>query len=274
MERATKQRLVGGIVLLLGAAVLLPIVLDGSGVPLTVPPMPEPPKVATVEAISPKLDAAVAAANQSVDASHEPAGAEEPVISTEEGEVAPDAAAAAVESPAVATIAPAVTAPTAAKPVVKADDQAKKLAEKIAADKALQAKAAQEKLAQEKAKQEKLAQEKAKQQAAAEKMAAEKAAQEKAAHAKAAASKAEKPSADLPSAWVVQVASLSSRDKADELVKKLRQKGYRATVQSQGSAWRVWVGPELRREVAESIKAKLAADGELKLSGWIQAYHP
>jgi len=73
---------------------------------------------------------------------------------------------------------------------------------------------------------------------------------------------------------VVQVASLSAKEKADELVARLRSKGYRATAVYQTSMWKVVVGPELRKEVAESIKQRLAADPELKLSGWVQAWKP
>ena len=45
MEKAIKQRLVGGLVLIAGAALFLPMVLDGSGSDLVVPPMPQPPKI-------------------------------------------------------------------------------------------------------------------------------------------------------------------------------------------------------------------------------------
>lgn len=257
MEKAVKQRLLGGVVLVAGAALFLPMLLDGSGAPLTVPPMPAAPPVPAVEAVAPKLDEQVQAADQAVDAAH--------------------AAPADVEQD-VAADAAAVTEP--AKPVVdaKLQAQARLEDEKVAA----QAKAAQAKLVQEKAAQEKLAQAKA---AAQEKAAQDKAAQEKAAKAAAAQKQSQttaaakpaeaKPAAvALPEAWVVQVASLSSRDKADELVKKLRQKNYRAVVHQQGSVWKVVVGPELRKEVAESIKSRLAADADLKLNGWVQAYKP
>lgn len=262
MEKAVKQRLLGGVVLVAGAALFLPMLLDGSGAPLTVPPMPAAPPVPAVEAVAPKLDEQVQAADQAVDAAH--------------------AAPADVEQD-VAADAAAVTEP--AKPVVdaKLQAQARLEDEKVAA----QAKAAQAKLVQEKAAQEKLAQAKAaaQEKAAQDKAAQEKAAQEKAAKAAAAQKQSQtaaaakpaeaKPAAvALPEAWVVQVASLSSRDKADELVKKLRQKNYRAVVHQQGSVWKVVVGPELRKEVAESIKSRLAADADLKLNGWVQAYKP
>ncbi|HEX6591385.1 MAG TPA: SPOR domain-containing protein [Moraxellaceae bacterium] len=261
MEKAVKQRLLGGVVLVAGAALFLPMLLDGSGAPLTVPPMPAAPAVPAVEAVAPKLEEQVQAADQAVDAAHAaPADAGHDVGQ----DVAADAAA--------------VTEP--AKPVVDAKLQAQgKLEdEKVAAQaKAAQAKLVQEKAAQEKAAQEKLAQAKA---AAQEKAAQEKAAKAAAAQKQAQAGTAAKPAeakpaaVALPEAWVVQVASLSSRDKADELAKKLRQKNYRAVVHQQGSVWKVVVGPELRKEVAESIKSRLAGDPDLKLSGWVQAYKP
>jgi cell division septation protein DedD len=174
-----------------------------------------------------------------------------------------------VNNPAAAKTA---DKPVSAPVAIDKMAEAKLAADKLAADKALSEKLASEKAAAEKAKQEKLA---------LEKQAQEKQAQE----AKAAAEKAKqvavkvesKPAAavDLPNAWVVQVASLSAKDKADSLAQRLRQKSYRATVQQQGSMWKVFVGPELRKEVADTIKVKLANDPDLKLSGsWVQAYKP
>ncbi len=254
MEKAIKQRLLGGLVLVAGAILFLPMLLDGSGAALTVPPMPAPPVVAGVEEISPNLEAAVAEAEQSVASVH--------------AEVPETDAAALVEEdvkPDIAAVAPA-TAPVPSP----AQNEASRLAE----EKAAQAKAAAAKAAAEKAAQEKLAREKAAQEAKA------KAEQEKARVTAQASQPETKPvaaapeAAALPTAWVVQVASLSTRDKADDLAQRLRQKSYRAVVQQQGGAWRVLVGPELRREVAESVKARLAADPEFKLDGWLQAYKP
>lgn len=268
MDKAVKQRLVGGLVLIAGAALFLPMLLDGSGAELVVPPVPAPPVVAGVEALQPKLEAEVVAAGQAVDEAQ--AG---PVFH----DVAPAAPAAAVvedtppdEAYHMAEAAAPVAAP-AVKPVpavVSAADTAAK--EKLAADAARLAaqKADAEKLLSDKAEKERLARLAAEQKA---KEAAE--AKLKAVAVKPAAVPA-KPAADLPQAWVVQVASLSAREKADELVARLRSKGYRATAVYQTSMWKVVVGPELRKEVAESIKQRLAADPELRLSGWVQAWKP
>lgn len=258
MEKAIKQRLLGGLVLIAGAALFLPMLLDGSGAPLAVPPMPAAPSVQGVEQVAPRLDAEVQAAEQSVNAAHEDrtfVDAAEAPVSVEE-DVSADAAATAV----------AATADKAA-------------ADKLAQDKAAQDKAAQEKaVALKKAEQQKAEQEKARlaAESARKAEAAKKAELEKkAAEARAGSAKpVAKPAATVPDAWVVQVASLSSRDKADALVSKLRQKNYRAVAHQQGAVWKVIVGPELRRDVADSIKSRLAADPELKLSGWVQAYKP
>lgn len=274
MDKAVKQRLVGGLVLIAGAALFLPMLLDGSGAELVVPPVPAPPVVAGVEALQPKLEAEVVAAGQAVDEAqagpvfHDvtPAAPEAAVVE----DTPPDEAyhmaeaAAPVAAPAVKTPAPVTAAETAAKEKLAAD-AARLAAQKAEAEKLLRDKAEKERLAR-------LAAEQKAKEAAEAKLKAV-AAKPVAAAVKPAAAPA-KPAADLPQAWVVQVASLSAREKADELVARLRSKGYRATAVYQTSMWKVVVGPELRKEVAESIKQRLAADPELRLSGWVQAWKP
>lgn len=246
MEKAIKQRLLGGLVLVAGAALFLPMLLDGSGAPLTVPPMPTPPRVPALEAVAPKLDQQVKAASESVAAAHE----SQAVAPAAEEDVAADAAAE------VAVIKPPV-------PVAAVATKSAAESQRLAAEKAASEKAVKEGAAKEKAAQEKLAREKA------EKTKAEQKVAEKLQVAAAAA----KPAA-LPDAWVVQVASLASKEKSDALVQSLRKKGYRAVAHQQGKVWKVVVGPELRREVADTIRSRLAADPELKLSGWVQPYNP
>lgn len=267
MDKAVKQRLVGGLVLIAGAALFLPMLLDGSGAELVVPPVPAPPVVAGVEALQPRLEAEVVAAGQAVDEAqagpvfHDvtPAAPEAAVVE----DTPPDEAyhmaeaAAPVAAPAVKAPAPVTAAETAAKEKLAAD-AARLAAQKAEAEKLLRDKAEKERLAR-------LAAEQKAKEAAEAKL--------KAVAAKPVAAPA-KPAADLPQAWVVQVASLSAREKADELVARLRSKGYRATAVYQTSMWKVVVGPELRKEVAESIKQRLAADPELRLSGWVQAWKP
>lgn len=334
MEKAIKQRLLGGLVLVAGAALFLPVLLDGSGAALTIPPMPKAPDVGGVEAMAPRLDQKVADADKAIDAAHAgrdeagtPPGTDAPAVPA--GDVAPDAAAMAageggrapgstsrsdgvatksaeLSRPAVAAAAagavaaavaaksamthsaaqataspsgaslPATATPaTSSKVAADAAAQARSLAaEKAAAEKAAAERAAAEKAAAARVVADKhAAEEKA---AAAKHAAAEKAAAEKQAAAqKLATQKAsDKASASAPEAWIVQVASLSSRDKAEALVQRLRHKGYPAVLHPQGGMFKVQVGPELNRAVADSIKSRMAADPELKLSGWVQAYKP
>lgn len=210
MEKAIKQRLLGGLVLVAGAALFLPILLDGSGSQLVVPPMPAAPRVPTVEAVAPGLEKQAQALDQSVAAAHA-----EPAAPAVAGEVSPDAAAVAAPAPAPA---PAPKKEQAAPvPVPRPEATPKKTMAPVAAT------------------------------AAAD---------------------------GLPQAWVVQVASLSGRDKADALVQKLHKKGFHGFVHRQGGEWKVLVGPELHKEVAETAKQRLATDPELRLNGWLQPWKP
>jgi DedD protein len=226
MEKEIKQRLLGGLVLIAGAALFLPVLLDGSGASLTVPAIPAPPQVAGVDEIAPPLEQKVEAAEAAVTEAHagrEEATAEPAAEAAGPSQVEPDAAALAGNEPAT----PTATAAAEAE----------------------------------------------RQRLAAEKLALAKAQAQKAA-AQAATAERKPTSVALPAAWVVQVASLSSREKAEALVQKLRRKNYPAVISPQGSAWKVMVGPELSREVADATRAKLAADPELKLNGWVQSYKP
>lgn len=276
MEKAIKQRLVGGLVLIAGAALFLPMLLDGAGSELVVPPMPTPPQVVGVDHVKPNLDAEVAAGVASVDEAQSAPEFHEvtpPVAESAAEDTPPDEAYALAQSPAapaqVAAAAPVVAAPS----VPDKQAQARVVAEKTAAAEAARLaaqKAEAERVAREKAEKERLARLEAEKKAQEARL---KAAQTPVA-AKPAVAATAKPAADLPQAWVVQVASLSARDKADEMVSRLRAKGFRATVVHQSGNWKVLVGPELRKEVAESIKQRLASDPELKLSGWVQAWKP
>jgi len=77
-----------------------------------------------------------------------------------------------------------------------------------------------------------------------------------------------------PRAWVLQVASFSSRKNADQLVKRLRAKKFpayqeRATV-DQKPVFRVRIGPEVDRKLAEKMLKRVAK--EFKLEGQIVRY--
>lgn len=78
-------------------------------------------------------------------------------------------------------------------------------------------------------------------------------------------------------AWVIQVASFSSAANAENLQERLREKGYKAYVRSvPGSSGkplqRVFVGPELRREVALEQKSEIEA--AFKLKALLHNYEP
>jgi len=70
------------------------------------------------------------------------------------------------------------------------------------------------------------------------------------------------------SAWVVQVASLSSKNGADKLEAKLRSKGYSAFVEPVSlkgkNLYRVRVGPELDRKRADKMAEQIRKAVDLK----------
>lgn len=80
----------------------------------------------------------------------------------------------------------------------------------------------------------------------------------------------------IPIAWVLQVASLSSRDKADELTAQLIAKDYkaysRAIRKDDAVLYRVFVGPVFEREKLASVKKDI--DRQLKVSAIIARYVP
>lgn len=259
MEKAIKQRLLGGLVLVAGAILFLPVLFDGSGAGLTIPPLPAAPEVASVEAMAPQLEQKVVEADQAIDAAH--AGREDaPAV---EGDVAPDAAAqAAGEGAPVAATAAAATAIVTAAAAARAPAPAP-AARPVPPSVPTLAKPSSPAPVPT-----------ASPRPAAPVPAKPLAAAPVQAKPVAPAVVAKPASAAVPGAWVVQVASLSSREQAQKLVQQLRGKGYPAVLNPQGDKWKVMVGPELNRAVADSIKNRLAADPELRLNGWVQAYKP
>lgn len=69
--------------------------------------------------------------------------------------------------------------------------------------------------------------------------------------------------AGLAEAWDLQLAAVSAPDGAERLRNKLVAAGYKARVAKVGAFYKVLVGPELRREDAEKLRAKLAADARV-----------
>jgi DedD protein len=76
----------------------------------------------------------------------------------------------------------------------------------------------------------------------------------------------------LPISWSVQLASLSSRDGADNLQKTLRTQGYNAYVRSADGKNRVYVGPLVDRAEAERLRDTLNRQQSLK--GFVVRFEP
>jgi DedD protein len=80
----------------------------------------------------------------------------------------------------------------------------------------------------------------------------------------------------LPVAWVIQVASLSSADAAEQLKKSLQDKGFKAYTQvvkaGSGQAVRVYVGPKLSREQADAQKREI--DRAFKVNALVTRFQP
>ena len=272
-KKRARRRLVGAIALALAAAVGLPMLLDSEPKPLAgdiAIQIPAKDKAAPLPV--PAADKAVSAAD-SVDKGEEVVEAPPPAPAAK----AP-AAVAAAKPDSVATQPPAVIAPKPepkvehkpehkeAPPAEHKDAKAEaRLAEK---EKAERAKAEHDRAEHEKA--ERLARE------AREK--AKKAAEDKPVKPKDDAARAmailegkpaekEKPAESSSQRFVLQVAALSSQEKAAEVQAKLREAGISSYTQKtstpSGELIRVRVGP-LNKEDAEKVRAKL---GRLGLSG-------
>lgn len=69
-------------------------------------------------------------------------------------------------------------------------------------------------------------------------------------------------------AWVVQLGSFSSEEKAEMLNQKLRKAGFKAFVeplkQNNGVLYRVRIGPELKRSDADAINDRLKKDMQIE----------
>lgn len=85
---------------------------------------------------------------------------------------------------------------------------------------------------------------------------------------------AEKSDVKKPTGWVVQVGSFADKDNAEKTLAKLRLNGYDSFVEEvrvgSKSLYRVRVGPEVKKERAESLNTQIA--NSLKLKGQVQRY--
>jgi DedD protein len=276
-KKRARRRLVGAIALALAAAVGLPMLLDSEPKPLAgdiAIQIPAKDKAAPLPVPAPNK--AVSAA-ESVDKDEEVVDAPPPAPAAK----AP-AAVAAAKPESVAAQPPAVTAPKPepkvehkpehkeAPPAEHKDAKAEaRLAEKEKAERAK---------AEQKAEHDRVEHEKAERLAREAREKAKKAAEDKPVKPKDDAARAmailegkpaekEKPAESSSQRFVLQVAALSSQEKAAEVQAKLREAGISSYTQKtstpNGELIRVRVGP-LNKEDAEKVRAKL---GRLGMSG-------
>lgn len=78
--------------------------------------------------------------------------------------------------------------------------------------------------------------------------------------------------ASLPVSWSVQLASLSSRENAENLQKVLRSQGYNAYIRVAGGNNRVLVGPLIEKAEAERLRDQL--NRQHKLNGFVVRFEP
>jgi DedD protein len=273
-KKRARRRLVGAIALALAAAVGLPMLLDSEPKPLAgdiAIQIPAKDKAAPLPV--PAADKAVSAAD-SVDKDEEVVDAPPPAPAPK----AP-AAVAAAKPESVATQPPAVTKPEpkvehkpeSAKPEHK--DTPKPEHKDVKAEAHLAEKAARERVERERVERERA--ERLEREARAEKA---KKAEDKPVKPKEDAARAMailegkqaekgKPAEASSQRFVLQVAALSSQEKAAEVQAKLREAGISSYTQKtttpNGELIRVRVGP-LNKEDAEKVRAKL---GRLGMSG-------
>ncbi|KGF81582.1 hypothetical protein IA69_11560 [Massilia sp. JS1662] len=268
-KKRARRRLVGAIALALAAAVGLPMLLDSEPKPLAgdiAIQIPAKDKAAPLPV--PAADKAVSAAD-SVDKDEE-------VIDAPPPAKAP-AAVAAAKPESVATQPPAVIAPKP-EPKVEHKPEHKEVPKPEHKDAKAEARLAEKERAErEKAEHDRAEREKAERLAREAREKAKKA-EEKPVKPKDDAARAiailegkpaekEKPAESSSQRFVLQVAALSSQEKAAEVQAKLREAGISSYTQKtstpNGELIRVRVGP-LNKEDAEKVRAKL---GRLGMSG-------
>ncbi|RZU46883.1 sporulation related protein [Fluviicoccus keumensis] len=242
MDTAIKQRILGGVVLLAGAAIFLPLMLDGTGARLLsrLEPIPAHPLAPTAEKAAPNLDGQAQSAEQAVDQAHEDSTAFYPVGEPQPGIPADTAS----QVPGPAPVAPpAALAKTPEQ--LAAEEAARKRAndllnstDEISPEEAARQQRSAEKLAREMASHpdavtampavpaaaadKKVDEERARAILEARNLADQKAADEKAAHLREQKLALEKAAADKP---VVDKKAAEDKLKADKLVaeKKLAE---------------------------------------------------
>ena len=277
-KKRARRRLVGAIALALAAAVGLPMLLDSEPKPLAgdiAIQIPAKDKAAPLPV--PAADKAVSAAD-SVDKDEEVIDAPPPAPAPAPAPAAKAPAAVAAARPeSVATQPPAVIAPKP-EPKVEHKPEHKEAPKAEHKDAKAEARLAEkEKAEREKAEHDRAERERAERLAREAREKAKKA-EDKPVKPKDDAARAiailegkpaekEKPAESASQRFVLQVAALSSQEKAAEVQAKLREAGISSYTQKtstpSGELIRVRVGP-LNKEDAEKVRAKL---GRLGLSG-------
>jgi DedD protein len=74
------------------------------------------------------------------------------------------------------------------------------------------------------------------------------------------------------SAWVIQLGSYKNKASALRLVNRLRASGYNAFIQQASAETSVYVGPENKEAIARSIATRL--ESEMKIQGFVISYKP
>lgn len=86
----------------------------------------------------------------------------------------------------------------------------------------------------------------------------------------------ERDAAGFAQAWVLQVATLSSQERAQALVKRLQSKGYEAFSKNFSrdgrQLWRVQIGPRVERAKLDNLKREI--DASLKVNSAVVRYAP
>lgn len=288
MELAVKQRVLGGIILVASAVLFLPVLLDGAGVvSLQAPQIPAEPSLPSDQMLAPVLDEKAKALEAAIDSERaeptffpiQPQDTPTRESVTEERfhivEAAPSEPVEKPQELRTTDVAEPAAAPASVKPPVVAPEKiqqalAATLAEKKQAPAHTVVKTEPVKVQAVKT------ESKTYQRPQVAELPVNKPTPTLTATSKLEpAAKAEsEAAAKAPAAWVVQVASLSSKESADALVAKLRAKGLRAAVGKAGENFKVSVGPELDRDLAEALKARINSDASLGLTGFITPYRP
>jgi len=247
LRRKARRRLIGAIVLALGAAVLVPMLLESDPKPLGEDVSVKIPPVDDSKFVSKLADKGKAPVEQAADAKPAAETPKPPVEATpsaasspKDGGTSPSRQLAQAEQ---RVISPGVRpAPADATPSPAAKPAPSDAAKPVEAPKSSEP-----------------------QKAAESSKAAEPAKAADASKARESVAKAPESSKSGPGAYSVQLAAFTDDKGANSLAAKLKKAGHPAYTEpydtSRGRVWRVRVGPFPSRDAAEAARAKLKAEG-------------